>query len=57
MSPILRDDDTFFDGLTGLLVISQGKNSVIFGRTFMQGEQEEHIVSIREGVGLQPILG
>jgi hypothetical protein len=44
--PILRDDDTFFDGFTGLLVISQGKNSVIFGRTFMRGEQEEHTVSV-----------
>jgi hypothetical protein len=36
--PIVRDDDTFFDGLTGPLVTSQGENSVIFGRTFRRGE-------------------
>jgi hypothetical protein len=53
--PILKDDDTFFDGLSGLLVTSQGKNSAIFGRKFMRGEQEEHTVSVLEGVGWQPI--
>jgi hypothetical protein len=49
--PILRDDDTFSDGLTGPLVTSQGENSAIFGRTFMRGEQEEHTVSVPKGVG------
>jgi hypothetical protein len=51
------DDDTFFDGLTGPLVTSRGENFVIFGRTFMRGEQEEHTVSVPKGVGWQPILG
>jgi hypothetical protein len=37
--PIVRDNDTFFDGLTDPLVTSQGKNSTIFGRTFRWGEQ------------------
>jgi hypothetical protein len=55
--PIVRDDDTFFDGLMGPLVTSQGENSTIFGRTFRQGEQEEHTVSVPEGVGWQPIPG
>jgi hypothetical protein len=55
--PILRDDDTFFDGLTGLMVTSQGENSAIFGRTMMRGEQEEHTGSIPRGVGWQPIPG
>jgi hypothetical protein len=56
-SPILRDDDTFFNGLTGPLVTSQGENFAIFGRTFMRGEQEEHTISVLEGVGWQPIPG
>jgi hypothetical protein len=55
--PILRDDDTFFDGLTGPLVISQDKNFAIFRRTFMRGEHEEHTVSVPEGVGWQSIAG
>jgi hypothetical protein len=55
--PIVRNDDTFFDGLTGLLVTNQGKNSAIFGRTFMRGEQEEHTVSVPKGVSWQPIPG
>jgi hypothetical protein len=36
--PIFRDDDTFFDGLTGPMVTSQGENSAIFGRTVTRGE-------------------
>jgi hypothetical protein len=55
--PIVRDDDTFFDGLTGPLVTSQGENFAIFGRTFRRGEQEEHTLPIPEGVGWQSILG
>jgi hypothetical protein len=55
--PIFRDDDTFFDGLTGPMVTSQGENSAIFGRTVMRGEQEEHTGSIPQGVGWQPIPG
>jgi hypothetical protein len=55
--PILRDDDTFFDGLRSPLVTSQGENSAIFGRTFMQGEQEKHTVFVPEGVSWQPIPG
>jgi hypothetical protein len=55
--PIFRDDDTFFDGLTGPMVTSQGKNSAIFGRTVMRGEQEKHTGSIPQGVGWQPIPG
>jgi hypothetical protein len=55
--PILRDNDTFFDGLTGPLVTSQGENSTIFERTFMRGKQEELTVSVPEGVGWQPIPG
>jgi hypothetical protein len=54
--PIFRDDDTFFDGLTGPMVTSQGENSAIFGRT-VWGEQEEHTGSIPQGVGWQPIPG
>jgi hypothetical protein len=53
--PILRDAETFFDGLTGPLVTSQGENSAVFGRTFMWREQGEHTVSVPEGVGWQPI--
>ena len=49
--PILRDDDTYFNGLTGPLVTNQGENSTIFKRTFMQGEHEEYTVSAPEGVG------
>jgi hypothetical protein len=55
--PIFRDGDTFFDGLTGPMVTSQGENSAIFRRTVMRGEQEEHTSSIPRGVGWQPILG
>jgi hypothetical protein len=55
--PIIKDDDTFFDGLTGPMVTSQGENSAIFGRTVMRGEQEEHTGSIPPGVGWQPIPG
>jgi hypothetical protein len=55
--PIVRDDDTFFDDLTGLLVTSQGENSAIFERTFRWGEQEEYTVPVPEGVGWQPIPG
>jgi hypothetical protein len=55
--PIFRDGNTFFDGLTGLMVTSQGENSAIFRRTVMRGEQEEHTGSIPRGVGWQPILG
>jgi hypothetical protein len=36
--PIFRDGDTFFDGLTGSMVTSQGENSAISGRTVMRGE-------------------
>jgi hypothetical protein len=54
---IFRDGDTFFDGLTGPMVTSQGENSAIFGRTVMRGEQEEHTGSIPRGVGWQPIPG
>jgi hypothetical protein len=39
------------------LVTSQGENSAIFGRTFRRGEQEEHTVTVPEGVGWQPIPG
>jgi hypothetical protein len=38
-------------------VTSQGENSAIFGKTFMRDEQEEHIVSVPEGVSWQPIPG
>jgi hypothetical protein len=55
--PILRDGDTFFDGLTGPMVTSQGENSAIFGRTVMRGEQEEHTGSIPRDVSWQPIPG
>jgi hypothetical protein len=55
--PIVRDDDTFFDGLMGPLVTSQAENSAIFGRAFRQGEQEEHTVLVPEGVDWQPIPG
>jgi hypothetical protein len=55
--PIFRDGDIFFDGLTGPMVTSQGENSVIFGRTVMRGEQEEHTGSIPRGIGWQPIPG
>jgi hypothetical protein len=53
--PIFRDGDTFFDGLTGPMVTSQGENSAIFETTVMRGEQEEHTGSIPRGVGWQPI--
>ena len=33
-SPILRETKTYFDGLTGPLVTSQGENSAILERTF-----------------------
>jgi hypothetical protein len=49
--PIIRDDDTFFNGLTGPMVTSQGKNSEIFGRTVMRGEQEEYTGFIPRSVG------
>jgi hypothetical protein len=49
--PILRDAETFVDGLTGPLVTSQGENSAVFGKTFMHREQEEHTVD------RQPIPG
>jgi hypothetical protein len=55
--PIFRDGDTFFDGLTGLMVTSQGENSAIFGRPVMRGEEEEHTRSIPGGVRWQPIPG
>jgi hypothetical protein len=55
--PIIRDDDTFFDDLTGPLVTSQGENSAIFGKTFRRGKQEEHTVPVPEGVSWQPIPG
>jgi hypothetical protein len=55
--PIFRDGNTFFDGLTGPMVTSQGENSAIFGRNVMRGEQEEHTGSIPRGVGWQPIPG
>jgi hypothetical protein len=55
--PIVRDDDTFFDGLTGPLVTSQGENSAMFGRTFRREEQEEHTIPVPEGVGWQLIPG
>jgi hypothetical protein len=55
--PIFRVGDTFFDGLTGPMVTSQGENSAIFRRNVMRGEQEEHIGSIPRGVGWQPIPG
>jgi hypothetical protein len=55
--PIFRDGDTFFDGLTGPMVTSQGENSAIFGRTVMRGEQDEQTGSIPRGVGWLPIPG
>jgi hypothetical protein len=55
--PILMDGDTFFDGLTGPMVTSQGENPAIFRRTVMRGEEEEHSGSIPWGVGHQPIPG
>jgi hypothetical protein len=55
--PIFRDGDTFFDGLTGPMVISQGENSAISGRTVMRGEQDEHTGSNPRGVGRLPIPG
>jgi hypothetical protein len=55
--PIFRDGDTFFDGLTGPMVTSQGENSVISGRTVMRGEQDEHTSSIPRGVDWLPIPG
>ena len=36
--PILRDNDTRFNALTSPLVTSQGENSTILERTFIQGE-------------------
>jgi hypothetical protein len=55
--PIFRDGDTFFDGLTGPMVISQGENSAISRRTIMRGEQDERTGSNPRGVGWLPILG
>jgi hypothetical protein len=54
---ILMDVETFFDGLTGPLVTSQGENSAVFGKTFMRREQEEHTVPVPAGIGWQPIPG
>jgi hypothetical protein len=55
--PIFRDGDTFFDGLTGPMVTSQGENFAISGRTVKRGEQDEHTSSIPRGVGWLPIPG
>jgi hypothetical protein len=55
--PIFRDGDTFFDGLTGPMVTSQGENSAISEKTIMRGEQDEHTGSNPRGVGCLPIPG
>jgi hypothetical protein len=55
--PIFRDGDTFFDGLTGPMVTSQGENSAISGGTVKLGEQHDHTSSIPRGVGWLPIHG
>jgi hypothetical protein len=36
--PILRDTETFVDGLMGPLVTTHGENSAIYERTFMWRE-------------------
>ena len=55
--PIVKDDDTRFDGLTGPMVTSQGKNSAILGKTFQQREQEERTMSVPRSIGRPPIPG
>jgi hypothetical protein len=52
--PIFRDGDTFFDGLMGPMVTSQGENCAIFGRTIMRDEEEEHTGSIPDTMGVSP---
>ena len=49
--PILRYTETIFDGVTGLLVTSQGKNSTVYGKTFKWREYEKHTMFLPEGVG------
>jgi hypothetical protein len=55
--PILRETETYFDGLTGPLVTSQGENSVALERTFQRRVQKGQTVSVPKGVGWQPIPG
>jgi hypothetical protein len=55
--PILRETETYFDGLTSPLVTSQGENSVAVERTFQRHVQQGQTVSGPEGIGWQPILG
>ena len=49
--PILKETNTYFDGLTGPLVTSQGENSAALERTFEHHIQQGQTISILEGVG------
>jgi hypothetical protein len=55
--PIPRETETYFDGLTGPLVTSQGKNSAALERTFRCRIQQGQTSTAHEGVGWQPIPG
>jgi hypothetical protein len=54
--PILRESETYFDGVTGSLVTSQGENSATIEKTFQRRIQQGQSVSLYEGVGWHPIL-
>jgi hypothetical protein len=55
--PILREIENYFDGLTGPLVTSQGKNSATVERTFQRRIQQGQTISTLEGIGWQPKPG
>jgi hypothetical protein len=49
--PILWETETYFDGLTGPLVTSQGENSTALERTFEHRVQQGQTVFVPEGAG------